>query len=369
MRPRVIVLAGATTLALWAAARARPVALDTTGRAAVAVEVATAQVVDMTASVEVVGALAPKISAHIKSEYSGIVAAVHVREWVAVRKDQPLATLDAREAKATLESARAALLQATVAETRAVRERQRATKLKDVGLMTQQGLDDAWSAEAAAAAVTRAARAQLASARTRLAKTVIRAPFDGVVAFRGVNVGDRVESMGSGDAMFEVVDNRVLELTVTVPSTHLATLAAGQRIEFSVDAWPGRAFAGRLTHLNPSVDRQSRAARVVADVPNPDGALKGGLFVKGKIETQSRTAVLQIPRAALLGWDVAAGTADVFVVAGDRTVRRAIRTGAVSDDRVEISQGLASGDQVATRGAFNLREGDRVPVVAAAPGS
>jgi membrane fusion protein (multidrug efflux system) len=319
--------------------------------------------------VEGVGSLAPKLSARVKSEYSGIVAAVYVTEWVPVHKGEPLAALDDREPTAAGESARAVLLQAAVAETRAVRERQRAERLKEVGLMTQQGLDDACSAQDAAAAATSAARAHLAAAQTRLAKTVIRAPFDGVVAFRGVNVGDRVESVGSSDAMFEIVDNRILELTMTVPSTRLAELAPGQHIEFTVDSWPGRTFTGRMLHLNPSIERYGRAARVVADVPNPDGALKGGLFVKGKIRTRSRSHVLQIPRAALQAWDAATGTAEVFVVEGDRARRRTIRTGVVSDDRAEVAEGLVGGERVATRGAFNLREGDRVMIAAGIEGS
>lgn len=122
---------------------------------------------------------------------------MHVSEWVAVRRGQPLARLDTREAEATLAAARAALLQAQVAQTRAARELERAQRLMEVGLMTQQGLDDARSAREAAAAATAAAEAHSSAAETRLAKAVIRAPFDGVVAFRGVSVGDRVEDRKS----------------------------------------------------------------------------------------------------------------------------------------------------------------------------
>ena len=335
----------------------------TTGRPAVPVEVAEVEKANLMEAIEVVGSLAPKTAAELKSEYSGTVAAVHVTEWVAVRKAQPLASLDPREAEAGLAAARAALLQAQVAETRAVRELERAHNLRSVGLMTQQGLDDAQSAREAATATVAAARAQETAAVTRLAKCVIRAPFDGVVAFRGVNVGDRVESMGGETPIFRVVDDRLLELTMTVPSARLGEVLVGQPVEFTVDALPGRTFSGRVMHINPAVDTLSRAGKVLADVRNDDRRLKGGLFAKARIQTGTRAGVLQVPRAALQGWDVTKRAAEVFVIAQDTAERRAIRTGAVHGDAVEVEEGLRPGERIAVRGAFNLRHGDRVKTV------
>jgi len=362
MTSRVVVALGALALAAGAAACARPGARQT-GRPAVPVEIAEVERADLTDTIDLVGALAPKRVAELKSEYSGTVAAVYVTEWVAVKDGQPLARLDTREAEATRWAARAALLQAQVAETRAARELERAHKLKEVGLMTQQGLEDAQSAHEAATAVTAAARAQVTAAETRWAKAVIRAPFEGVVAFRGVNVGDRVESMGSGAAMFRIVDDRLLELTMTVPSVKLAEVRIGQPVEFTVDALPGRTFPGQVMHINPSVDTLSRAGKVVADVPNEDGRLKGGLFAKARIQTATRAGVLQVPRAALQAWDTTSRAAEVFVIAKDAAEHRAIRTGAVHGDTVEVKEGLSPGEWVATRGAFNLRHGDRVKTV------
>ncbi len=330
------------------------------GRPAVAVEVVPAAVADLVEAVEVVGSLAPKVEAEIKSEYTGIVTAVEVKEWVAVRRGQVLARLDVQETEADVEASRAALLQAEVASVRAARELERAGNLKAVGLMTQQGLDDARTAKDAAEASRRAAEAQLRAAEARLTKLVVRAPFDGVVAFRGVDVGDRVESMGSGDPMFRVVDSRLLELTVMVPAVQLAPLRAGQPVEFTTDIAPGRTFTGRVKSVNPGVEAASRSARVVADVPNPTGELRGGCFVKGRILTGARSGVLQVPRPALQSWDVAAGTAEVFVVKGDVASRRPVRTGAVAGDSVEVVSGVAAGERVVTRGAFALRDGDRV---------
>jgi multidrug efflux pump subunit AcrA (membrane-fusion protein) len=99
---------------------------------------------------------------------------------------------------------------------------------------------------------------------------------------------------------------------------------------------------------------------VVAEVPNPDGALRSGLFVKGRILTGSRTGILQVPKGALLTWDVDAKKAECFVVRGDKATRSAITTGAVSGESVEVTSGLSAGDVVVTRGGFNLADGDRV---------
>lgn len=337
------------------------VAKGASARPPVAVELAQAVLGDIEQTIEVVGSLAPKFAADLKSEFTAVVEEVYVTEWVKVKKGTPLAKLDTREGEAALEAARAALLQAQVAETRAVRELERADKLKEVGLVTVQNLDDARTAREADAAATAAAKAQLQATETRLAKAVIRAPFDGIVANRGVNPGDRVENMG-GEPMFRVVDNRILELTVNVPSTSLASLRVGQPIEFTTDAIPGRTFRGQVMFINPTADPVSRSVKVVADVPNEAEELRGGLFAKGRILTGTRAAVLQIPRTALLAWDVSRREGEVFVVSGEVVERRAVRTGAVAGEYVEVTEGIAAGESIVTRGAFNLRSGDRIVV-------
>ncbi len=332
-----------------------PVAVD-------AVEVAATTIAD---SIDVVGTLQPKLAADVKAEFTAIVDEVYVTEWVRVGKGTPLARLDPRDGDTAVEAARAALAQAEVAETRAQRELERAEKLKQAGLMTQQGLDDARSARDAAAATTAAARAQLESAETYLTRAVLRAPFDGVVSFRGVNPGDRVESMG-GPTLFRVVDPRLLELVVSVPSTRLAALAVGQRLEFSCDAFPGRTFSGEVKFVNPEVDPAARAVKVSALVPNPSEELRGGLFITGRILTGTRAGVIMLPRAGLASWDVERREGEAFVVVGDRVERRRVVTGFVTGEAVEAVSGLAPGDLVVTRGGFNLKDGDRVKVAAAA---
>jgi RND family efflux transporter MFP subunit len=308
----------------------------------VAVDTATATTSDFEESVDVVGILTPKFSADVKAEYPGTVAQILVSEWVPVKKGQVLARLDAREGEASV-------LQAKAEAARADREYERALKLKEAGLMTAQGLEDSET-------IREAANAQLALARARLDKTVIRAPMDGVVAMRAVSPGDK-----AGDfTLFRVVDNRLFDLKVTVPSGKIYSVQVGQPLSFTTDAMPGKTFDGKVAFINPAADEASRSIGVVAEVPNPDGALRSGLFVKGRILTGSRTGILQVPKGALLTRDVDAKKAECFVVRGDKATRSAITTGAVSGESVEVTSGLSAGDVVVTRGGFNLADGDRV---------
>ena len=348
----------------------------TAGRPPVAVEVIEAAVTDLVEGIDVVGSLSPKFSADVKSEYAGIVTDVYVNEWVRVKKGTPLARIDTREmeilkqkAKAAVEMAKANLLQAEVAANRANREYDRLLKLKEVGLVTQQNLDDGQTEKEASSARIEAAKAQLNAAeedlqytQTRLSKTIIHSPMDGVVSLRGVNVGDLVGEMGSPKVMFRIIDPRILDLTVIVPSGEMASVRVGQPLTFSTDALPGKIFTGKVMFINPVVNESDRSVKVTAQVENASEQLKGGLYVKGRIITGKRTGILKVPRAALLSWDVAGKKGDLFVVRGETANRRTVQTGSLMGDFVEVTSGLAPGDPVVVRGGFNLKDGDRVNV-------
>jgi RND family efflux transporter MFP subunit len=333
-----------------------------TGRPPVAVSVAPVGLTVFQESVEIVGSLQPKFFADVKSEVTGTVTAVYVTEWVPVRKGDRLAQLDTSETEAGIAALKAMEAQGRVAESRAKREYERAVQLKQYGLITPQSFDDATSAVEAAEAATSAASAQTRTAEARLAKSLLQSPIDGVVALRGVNVGDRVENMGSGDPLFRIVDNRLLDLTVAVPSSRLESVRIGQVLEFATDSLPGRTFTGKVRFINPAIDPASRSAKVVVEVPNPDGQLKGGAFVKGRVVVATRADVLQIPREALLNWNVEQQTAEVFVVRGGQADKRVVKTGTSNGVAVEVISGLQAGEQVVTRGGFALQAGDKVAV-------
>ena len=363
----VVTLSAALTLSACSsgAPAGAPAATAAAAKPPVAVSVVTVAASPLDDGIEVVGTLEPKFSAEIKSEVTATVAEVFVTEWVPVRKGDKLARFDTSETEATIAALRAVEAQARVTQSRAERELSRAKELKQYGLITAQDLDEAQSSVDAAVAGVAAAAAQVKTAQARLAKSLLVSPMDGVVALRGVNVGDRVENMGSSDPLFRVVDNRLLNLTVSVPSTRLAEVRVGHPLVFTTDSLPGRSFSGRVMFINPAIDAASRSARIIAEVPNTDQALRGGAFAQGRIVLATRTSVLQVPREALLNWNLEHRTAEVFVVAGDAATRRPVTTGLSTGTAVEITKGLAAGDRVVTRGGFAIREGDRVVVAQA----
>lgn len=298
--------------------------------------------------------------------------------------------------KAQEEAAKAGVAEAQVALERAEREFKRLTSLSESGLVTRQSLDeagtalaaakarvdsaraqirtfasqiDAADAQAAAAKSSRAAAAanaaaaaqQVSGIETTLSKAVIRSPMNGIVAERFVNVGD----LPGDTALFRIVDNRVLNLTVSVPMREQGAVKVGQTLEFSTDALPGETFAGVVMFINPVVNQSDRSVDVLAEVQNPDGRLKGGMFVKGKIVEKAGRETFAVARSALAAWDTAAKSAEIFIVADGVAKKRKVATGNVSGDLVEVVSGLSGGEAVVVRGGFNLREGDKVAAGAA----
>jgi membrane fusion protein, multidrug efflux system len=342
----------------------------------VAVELAAAATAELTEGIEVTGNLEPKFSADVKTQIPGLIKEVYVTQWVRVRKGQPLARIDLAETEAFTKRAEAAVVaakaqraQSQVVLVRAEREEARAIKLKESGLATQQAVDDSRTETSAATARVDSAKAQirvaeeeLQQSKARLGKGLVTAPLDGVVALREVNVGDLASDAAAGKPIFRIVDNRVLNLTVTVPSVDSARIKTGQALEFSVDARPGKLFNGKVMFLNPELSSSDRSLKVVAEVQNQPELLKGGLFAKGRIVTGKRSGVLQVPRAVLGSYDTGKQTGTLFVAESQVARLRQVRTGTTNGDLVEIREGLKAGEQYVARGSFTLRDGDRIAV-------
>jgi RND family efflux transporter MFP subunit len=343
-------------------------------RPPVAVEIQPAAASEIVEGVDVVGTLTSKFETEVKSQILGLVREVYVTEWVRVKKNTPLARIDVSEtealvskAEAAIESAKAGLLQAQVSAQRAEREKARMQKLKEFGLSTQQSLDDAESDTAAANARFEAARAQIRAAeadlhqlQARFSKGLIRSPMDGTVSLRDVNVGDLASDAAAAKPLFKIVDNRILNITVNVPSVEMAKVKVGDVLTFSVDALPGRTLSGKVMHINPAVNDADRSVKVIAEVSNTSGELKGGLFAKGRIRTGSRKNIIQVPRSALIGFNPASKKAGVYVVKDNIARYREVVTDVASGDQVEIASGLNPGENFVIRGAFNLKDNDRV---------
>lgn len=199
-----------------------------------------------------------------------------------------------------------------------------------------------------------AARARVALARKALADTVVRAPFRGVVAQRLVSTGDYVTK---GMKVAVVVRVNPLRVQLTVPEQSVASVAVGQPVSFAVDAYADRRFDGRVRYVSPALQADQRALVVEAEVPNPDGALKPGLFATARIELAARTPGVLVPAASVL---TSAGTSRVYVVSGDRAEERIVTTGEMVDGLVEITTGLKAGERVATKNVAQLADGVKV---------
>ncbi|OLC83476.1 MAG: hypothetical protein AUH72_04330 [Acidobacteria bacterium 13_1_40CM_4_65_8] len=199
-----------------------------------------------------------------------------------------------------------------------------------------------------------AARARVALARKAFTDTVVRAPFNGVVAQRLVSVGDYVTK---GMKIAVVVRVNPLRVQLTVPEQFISAISVGQPVGFLVDAYPGRQFEGRVKYIAPALQADQRALTVEAVVPNPKGDLKPGLFATARIEQHARTPGVLVPAAAVL---TSGGTSRVFVVSGDHVEERVVSIGQTVGDAIEITNGLKAGERVATTNVAQLVDGSRI---------
>jgi RND family efflux transporter MFP subunit len=198
------------------------------------------------------------------------------------------------------------------------------------------------------------ARARVSLAHKALADTVVRAPFNGLVAERVVAVGDYVTK---GMKVAVVVRVNPLRVQLTVPEQFVSAVAVGAPVSFQVDAYPGRSFVGKVRYLSPTLQATQRALIVEAVVENPGNELKPGLFATALIEQPERTPGVVVPATAV---HTTSGTSRVYVVAGDRVEERIVTVGATVDAEVEITSGLKAGEPVATQNVAQLVDGARV---------
>jgi RND family efflux transporter MFP subunit len=199
-----------------------------------------------------------------------------------------------------------------------------------------------------------AAKARATLARKALADTVVRAPFDGVVAERLVSAGDYVTR---GTKVATVMRINPLRVELTVPAQHMAAVAAGREVSFTIDAYPDRTFTGTVRYVSPDVRADSRALVVEALVPNQGNTLKPGLFATALIEEAAQRAGILVPAAAVR---TIGGTSRVFVVSGDHVEERIVTLGQAIGDKVEITTGVKGGDVVATSNVNQLVDGVKV---------
>jgi len=318
---------------------------------AVAVITAVARKERVTSDLNALGTARANEAVEVTSKTSNIVTAVHFRDGQRIRAGQVLVELDSAQARAEL------------AEAEAARADSASQVKRSKELLATRVLSEAQFEQLEA--TLKANEARVASAQARLEDTVIRAPFTGRVGLRRVSVGSLVNP---GTVITTLDDISVIKVDFAVPENFLAGLREGLKVTATAAAFSGREFTGTVSGVDSRVDPVSRSVIVRAVVPNPDGALKPGMFLNVRLARDARDALL-IPEGALVPEQ---SRQFVFVVEDGRAVRREVHIGRRQPGRVEIVAGLEPGERVVVEGTQKVRDGSAVreaqPPGAAEPG-
>lgn len=314
------------------------------GPEAVPVEVAKAGRRSIAASYAGTAPLEARGEAQVVAKTSGIALRVFVDVGQQVRAGQSLVQID--RDRAALQVAQA---DAQVRKLEA--NYRRASQLVDQKMVSVNDVDQLrYDLENA--------RASLRMARLELSYGTVTAPISGVVAARNIKLGNLVQI---NTPIFTIVDNSRLEATLNAPEREIETLKAGQAVQLSVDALPGKTFEGRIDRVSPVVDSGSGTFRVICAFDG-GGLLQPGMFGRIRIEYDQRANALVIPRTALLEDGNAPA---VFTVKAAKAARAALKLGYVDGEWVEVREGLREGDPVVVAGKAALREGSAVQVIGA----
>ena len=305
------------------------------------VEVAKVAVREIVVDVSAVGTLVSNGSVILRPEVAGRVAAIRFQDGLAAKKGDVLVELDAAVQSAEARQARAEL---SLAEANA-------NRVED--LFARQFVSG--SARDEAVSRLEVARANVALAQARLERTRIRAPFDGIVGIRKVNVGDYVRD---GDALINIEDIAVLKLDFRLPELYLARLKPGQKLEVTCDVFPGETFPAEVEAIDPLVDADGRAVLLRARLANDEGRLRPGVFARVRLIVERRNNVVLVPEAALI--PMPGQTQYVFQIMDGVARQVGVKTGIRRAAEVEIVEGLAPGDLVVVAGQFKLRDGTPV---------
>jgi membrane fusion protein (multidrug efflux system) len=335
------------------------------------ITVARAEAREVQRSVETIGSLLAWDETLVKTEQPGTVARLRADLGDPVARGQVLAEYDAREFELAVRQAEADLAAAREAVTRArsevewaQSELRRTMELHAKQLIAARDVDNARNLSNVAAAQLASAEAEvkrreatLGIARKRLEDTTIRAPMAGFVAKRHINPGEFVKE---NTLVFTIVALDPLKYTGTVPERFAPELKAGQRLDLTVEAWPGQAFAGTVTRVAPAVEVQTRTLALEGRVPNPEGRLRPGFFAKGVVLTRKEAGVAFVPAEAVV---YVVGISKVFVVADGKAQERLVRAGPRQGAWVEIAAGVKPGETVAVSNLSQLYDGAPVTLV------
>jgi len=284
----------------------------------------------------------------VSAEIDGVVERMPFREGSSVVKGALLAQLD--DAQLRAETARAEALRDQAQTTW-----ERVKSVVDQAAGAPQDLDDA-------AAALKVADANLALARARLQKTRIKAPWSGIVGARRVSPGAFIRA---GQEITDLAAVQEIKVRFSAPERYMAVLHRGAPVTVSTPAYPDYTLDGTIDVVEPVLDANLRAARILARVPNPGEKLRPGMSANVRAVLSERASALTIPAEAVF---VEGTQAFVYAVQPDSSVARvAVELGSRTPQQVEVKSGLEPGMRVVRAGHQKLFPGAKVMPVETQP--
>ncbi|MFZ4480876.1 MAG: efflux RND transporter periplasmic adaptor subunit [Rhodoferax sp.] len=308
----------------------------------------------------VTGSIQPERKADLRAEISAVVMQVLKENGDAVRRGDILVRLDQTSIRDNLQSAEANVRNATLALDQAERNLQRLKTLRASGMTSLQVLDDAEVRLNAAQSELSASAARAVLARQQLDRTIVRAPFDGVVSDRKVSAGD---TASVGKELLKVVDPSSMRFVGRVSADKISVVSVGQAVSFRINGYAGREFRGKVTRVDPSANDVTRQVEVLVGFSDANQPRVAGLYAEGNIEATSVKAVT-LPESVVVR---AGDKASVWRVKGNTLNLTVLALGA-RDPRTgnfEVRSGLADGDIILRSPSSGFKEGQSVELVSA----
>ena len=301
------------------------------------VEAATARADTVVDAILATGQIEAMQSIELRPDVEGRVVQILVREGSLVREGTALFKIDDAE------------LRTQVAQLEADRDLAGQSLARTRDLLSQKASSQAELERADA--TMRSTEAQLDRLKVRLARTVVRAPFGGVMGQRFVSVGDYVTSDTRLAALQTVSPQRA---AFRVPERYAEQLKPGLEVTFRVASLPGREFTGKVDFVDPIVQLPGRTILVKAQVPNRRRELQAGMFIEARLATAVRPNAVVIPEDAVLPLQ---GSNFVWVITDGKATRRQVELGVRTPGFVEVISGVEDKEQVVVGGQERLGEG------------
>ncbi len=302
------------------------------------------------------GAVMPGKRADLRAEVAAVVMQVLKDNGETVRAGDLLMRLDDTAIRDSLASADEALRAATQAQDQAERTVQRLGTLREQGMASAQALEDAQVRRNQAQSDVVAARSRVVAARQQQGRTLVRAPFDGVVSERKASAGDTAQI---GKELLKVIDPRSMRFEGLVSADRLQDLSIGQPVRFRVNGYADAAFTGKVQRIDSAVNATTRQVAVVVSFDDPARAPRvAGLFAEGRIES-GVTQGLSLPDSVFVR---SGDQAHVWRVQGNRLTRVSVTLGErdARSGEVAVRAGLSIGDRLLRHPGRPLVDGQMV---------